>query len=328
MEPMVWTFNDVNVAYYELMNAFSMFSEWEETRNGRAQVMQAPVLIAHATPYRRVLFDPVRDANPFFHYMEAIWMLSGSATVAFPAKFARNIASYSDDGISLHGAYGWRWRMHFGKDQIDAVVQMLKKDPNTRRAVIAMWSPFVDLEVDSKDLPCNTHLYFRRTAGRLDMTVCNRSNDLVWGMLGANIVHFSILHEYVAACVGMDMGVYYQFTNNLHMYEGFNKKYHFTDDRWYNRPVVSAIRFGPETLSMDEAQRFVEDMGEVEFSDEWASPILVQNACPMMESWNAYKGGNIHRAIHLAGNIHDDDWSRACVMWLTRRIKNEEDKEG
>ena len=41
-------------------------------------------------------------------------------------------------------------------------------------------------QLKSKDVPCNTHAYFAINAeGSLDLTVCNRSNDLVWGCLGA-----------------------------------------------------------------------------------------------------------------------------------------------
>ena len=62
----------------------------------------------------------------------------------------------------------------------------------------------------SKDLPCNTHVYFSIRDGFLDMTVCNRSNDLIWGCCGANAVHMSYLQEYVAIMCGVDIGFYTQ----------------------------------------------------------------------------------------------------------------------
>src|SRR5512137_1214536 len=195
---MEFKFQDVNVAYCEMQIMKQQFADWEETRNGRALVFREPVLITHLHPERRVLFDPVRNANPFFHYMESIWMLAGSNSIRFPVKFARNLAQYSDDGHTFHGAYGHRWRYHFGFDQIETVIRELTNDHTTRRAVINMWDPEADLGEEGKDFPCNTHLYFRVKDDRLNMTVCNRSNDMVWGMLGANIVHFSVLLEYIA----------------------------------------------------------------------------------------------------------------------------------
>ena len=51
------------------------------------------------------------------------------------------------------------------------------------------------------------------------MTVCNRSNDLIWGCCGANAVHMSYLQEYVASMVNVKVGTYTQFTQNLHAYK-------------------------------------------------------------------------------------------------------------
>ena len=51
------------------------------------------------------------------------------------------------------------------------------------------------------------------------MTVCNRSNDMIWGAYGANAVHMSILMEYVAVAVNAPMGSYYQISDSFHIYE-------------------------------------------------------------------------------------------------------------
>ena len=313
---MNFTFHDINEAYCEMQQVAPHFGEWESTRNGKALVFIEPVLISHTNPERRVLFDSLRDANPFFHYMEAIWMLAGSDSVRFPAKFAKNILNYSDDGKYLHGAYGHRWRASFGVDQVEEVITMLSNDPNTRRAVIGMWNPGLDLNYEGKDLPCNTHIYFRNRSGTLDMTVCNRSNDLVWGCLGANAVHFSILQEYIANATKLRMGCYHQFTNNLHIYEGFTEKYSKAANRWYtmNSPI-QALRFSPHTFDLDEASDFVIEDG----AGEWASPILRMNAKPMLLSWESYKMGNKTNALLEANKIYDEDWRAACIMWLERR---------
>jgi len=319
MSTPAWQFYDVNEAYCELMTAQKHFTEWEDTRNGRARVFKTPVMVTHHAPWHRVLFDPKRDANPFFHYMEAIWMLAGAQNVDFPAKFASNIRQYSDDDVTLHGAYGYRWRGYFGIDQIQVVIGMLKDDPTTRRAVISMWAPNVDLGTSGLDLPCNTHIYFRVRDGRLCMTVCNRSNDLVWGMLGANIVHFSILQEYIAKATGLITGELVQFTNNLHIYEQHMKEgsFSFAPDRWYSSNTVKSISFGPETLYADEARRFVEGTQTRDFS----SPILNRNAIPMLEAWEKYKEHDITGAIIQCECIHDSDWRHGCQKWLQRRQK-------
>ena len=67
-----------------------------------------PVSTIYRNPTRRVLFDVVRDANPFFHLIEAMWVLAGSRRVELPRHFLDGIARYSDDGKVFHGAYSYR----------------------------------------------------------------------------------------------------------------------------------------------------------------------------------------------------------------------------
>jgi thymidylate synthase len=317
MTPLVVTYNDVNEAYCELQYTKKHYTIWEDTRNGAALAWQAPVMVCNASPYRRVLFDPVRNANPFFHYMEAIWMLAGSNDAHFLGRFSRQIKSYSDNGSIFHGAYGHRWRTHFGQDQLDSVIYQLIKNPHSRRVVLSMWDPRVDMESFSKDLPCNTHIYFRVVDRKLTMTVCNRSNDLVWGMMGANIVHMSILQEYVANAIGVEPGILYQFTNNLHVYKGWEDKWRDHWDHWYElNPMCRSHKFSPSTLDTVEAERFVLD--GIHTNVPYKSKILRDNAVPMFDAWLMYKADDLPMAKHIASRIYDDDWRRACVDWLTR----------
>lgn len=319
MLPLAMTFHDVNDAYWELMRSAPRFTQPEATRNGTAQVFQMPVLIEHAITYRKVLFDPVRDANPFFHYMECIWMLSGEQEIAFLEQFVPRMKTYSDDGITLNGAYGYRWRYHFEEDQIERVISMLQRDRYTRRAVLGMWDPSCDLDADSKDLPCNTHIYFRAWSNYLDMTVCNRSNDLVWGMLGANIVHMSALHEYITYAVGLQVGSLFQFTNNLHIYEDWVTKFTPFPSRWYyDNPSMNRWVFSPDTLDQVEAERFVNQQTDTD--EPYRCRIIRDNAEPMYLSHKAHKDGDDHLALHYADKIRDDDWRAACRAWIERRM--------
>jgi thymidylate synthase len=219
----------------------------EDSRDGVVLVSPVPVMTVYERPTERVLFSSVRDANPFFHLTEAIWMLCGRADARLLTNFVRTFDRFAEDDGLIHGAYGRRWRRHFilgehisphdGEahptyaDQLSMIVSLLRDNPNSRQVVLTMWDPEVDLGVAVKDRPCNTHVYFRvrrenETRGGeptyddyLDMTVCCRSNDIIMGAYGANAVHLSILQEFVAASVGVYVGRYYQFSNNYHMYQ-------------------------------------------------------------------------------------------------------------
>ena len=78
------------------------------SRNGPVIVAPGPVITTYTAPWQRVLFSKIRDANPFFHFFEALWMLAGRQDVKFLEQFTPRIREYSDNGSTLNGAYGYR----------------------------------------------------------------------------------------------------------------------------------------------------------------------------------------------------------------------------
>lgn len=195
-----------------------------DSRNGEVLRFARPVCLEYQNPQRRILDWEARDGNPFFHHWETMWMLAGREDVAPLLLFNKQILQYSDDGVILRGtAYGKRWRSHFGFDQLQRVIQRLRSMPEDRRAVLTMWDVH-DLEGDTQDFACNMQVIFttrpdpEKGGFILDMTVTNRSNDLIYGSMGSNLFHFSMLHEFVAVRTGHRLGTYYQISANLHVY--------------------------------------------------------------------------------------------------------------
>ena len=190
-----------------------------ESRNGPVLVHSDVMTITYTRPWQRVMFWPSRDCNPALHLYESLWMLRGRNDIAPLVRMAKQFNNYTDDGVTMHAAYGHRWRQHFGKDQLDIIVKRLRKDPTDRRCVLAMWDANADLDRDGKDLPCNTTATVQLGVdGKLNLSVFNRSNDLVWGLAGANAVQFATLQEYLARRIGCPIGVYNQITVNMHAY--------------------------------------------------------------------------------------------------------------
>lgn len=293
----------------------------EESRNGPVAVFPTPVLLTYAVPKERVLFSSVRNANPFFHFMEALWMLAGRDDLAFPVRFNSRFKEYSDDGVRLNGAYGFRWRKHFGRDQIELVIDELRRNPESRRVVMTMWS-VNDLGMGSKDLPCNTHIYFDCRGGELNMTVCNRSNDLIWGACGANAVHMSMLQEYIAFAIGKPVGVYRQFTNNLHIYtDVFNDDYleRLCMDLMDNDLYASAdVR--PAPMIRHDFADWNADLRKFMQNPQtdpalFYEPFFKFVVGPMKLAWDC-RGTD--EASSIACNIVAEDWRVACLEWLER----------
>ena len=304
------TYRNIQEMYNELMYTMHLFGKQAETRNGDVLSIEEPVLVRVTHPCERVLNDPIRHANPFFHVMEFVWMMAGESDVTWIEQFNGQMREYAEDNGHLHAAYGYRWREAFGIDQISVVIEMLRKDPDTRRAVIAMWSAQADLDVDAKDLPCNTHIYFRLLHGRLNMMVCNRSNDVVWGMTGANAVHMTFLQELVAQAIQVEVGEYQVVTMNAHVYLALP---HLDKMLVPPKGNASPLESTPLLSKGELYEEFLTECRDfVHKPEEMPNNFWLRNVAHPMRKWYL---GTSRNLIDL-NRILADDWRDACKKWL------------
>jgi len=294
----------------------------EASRAGEVMVMPCPVVTITKRPNERVLFSTERNANPFFHLFEAIWMLAGRDDAASLNGFIKDFGKrFGEEDGTIHGAYGHRWRVAFGFDQLNFVVEKMKRDSITRQCVLQMWdSTYIsdDLRGDWKDRPCNDLVLLANRKGRLDLSVICRSNDAIWGAHGANAVHFSILQEYLAARIGMLMGQMYQWSNNYHAYTNTLNLFG-VDDRYVNGDIRAMSMFNkPGAIDADIAmfmeQYQARDFGRVKYANHWFDSVLTM----AMHAHHLFKQGEIEKAIFLARQIEASDWRIACTEWLER----------
>lgn len=344
---------NVNQALFEGLSHIRALGKPQSSRNGLVLVAPTPVITTYSDPTARVLFSPMRNANPFFHLMESLWMLAGRHDLEFPRTFNKRFSEFSDDGKTLHGAYGYRWRKHFKMDQLPMIVEELTNRPQSRRAVLQMWDAPAEWAAmafnDAKDVPCNTQAYFSIRDDKLDMTVTCRSNDLWWGAYGANAVHFSVLQEYLAAWIGVPVGVYRQYSENFHLYpanlpvvpdatlletlELFSQdareadKYTEADSRHPYFPQVipslHPLRRVPLIKPTDKVEHFDKDLNYFLDSDGesayYNTAFFTTVAQPMYAAWKAYKMKTYYEAEAYAEQIKAGDWALACLEWLERK---------
>ncbi|MHA1293092.1 MAG: thymidylate synthase [Promethearchaeota archaeon] len=100
-------------------------------------------------------------------------------------------------------------------NQIDYVVEKLKKNPNTRRAQAITWRPYIDPY--SEDPPCLQRLFFRLKNNKLILQTSWRSRDLfkAWE---ANVNGMIRLQKSIANKLKVEIGEYVDFNNSLHIY--------------------------------------------------------------------------------------------------------------
>jgi thymidylate synthase len=352
-----YTFNNVNDAFRRLVSDIHLGllpTDVQPSRYGEVIRVTEPVMVTYRHPWECVLLNSSRDTPVYFLLYEALWMLAGRNDVAPLAYYNNRMTEFSDDGETFNGAYGYRWRFTFGKDrpspygagtvrtyydQLDLVVNHLRFKPESRRAVLNMWTVEDDLlKVDaSKDVCCNLNVCFdvEGCKGKphdvpryLNMTVFNRSNDLVWGMLGANAVHFAFLLAYLAGRLGLEVGRYRQITNNLHVYTKNWKPGEWLDDsvkeypkelRTSRTPLVK----NPEVFEA-ELRRIVDrfdggSSGREDYED-YKEPFFHTVVNPLLSAFRAYKRQEYDVALDLLEGVGDWAWREAGKGWVRRRL--------
>jgi thymidylate synthase len=305
------------------------FQEWDVKKNKfksrYGDVIRAPhpVTTLYRKPRERVLFHEERDCNPFFHLMESLWMLNGSRDVHWLMQFNKKMFDFSDDGEIYHGAYGYRWRKDFGFDQLEYVVKELKEQPESRRAVLQIWDCKKDLNKTSKDIPCNIMAIFDIVNDKLNISVLNRSNDMIWGAYGANVVQFSMLQEYIAGMLGKEVGVYYQISVNFHVYlETFEK---FKDMKGISEMDEYTMHDIKPYPLITQPAYFDNDL-QVFMDGDYKLPLFHNSffndvALPVFNAWQQHKNKKSHAAIETLDSCLAEDWRIACTNWIKRRIK-------
>lgn len=360
----------------------------ETSRAGNVLVAPTPVTTIYERPWERVLTSAVRDANPFFHLAEALWMLAGQRGGLFLDGFISNFSKrFGEPDGTIHDAYGHRWRVALGFDQLDHVVEVLKADPTSRQCVLQMWDATSetvrerdlgedkgmpgarvityedqgqdDLRGNWRGRPCNTHAYLRvrphykdlddatwdsPSGHALDITVCCRSNDIIWGAYGANAVHFSVLHEYLAARVGVRVGTYTQVSHNFHAYldvllrmAGGSSMRNLVDRLWSDRYYSgwsgrSLVPLVDHPTTFDHEVKYLlnlyESLGEGppdssahEQVGQLTNRFLAHTAWPALMAHRSYRAGPGMRGREWLARIEAPDWHDACEEWVNRRME-------
>lgn len=212
-------FNNANDAFVYLY--YYILSDGVDTNIGTKAIYNMGFIIHRPTD--REISISWRKWSKTYAEREWQWYLSKDRSVEELKKHAPIWDKmHSGDNI-VNSNYGWQWSRN---NQLDKCIEQLKKNPDTRQAWISI---FDGKEKDnySFDTPCTLAIGFDikpTIPTKLNMTVTMRSNDLVYGFCNDQYC-FSKLQELVAKELGLEVGTYYHFAHDLHIY-----KQHF--DLW------------------------------------------------------------------------------------------------
>ena len=156
-----------------------------------------------------------RKFNKDYAEYEWEWYLKGDRNANEIAERAKiwKLMMVPDTGGEVNSNYGYFWNYN---DQLDRVVADLKRNKETRRAIIVHYD-INELDRYQFDTPCNDVLNFYVKEGKLHLTVFARSIDLVFGFCNDQFT-FAKLMEKVSKETGYHVGEMHWLITNLHIY--------------------------------------------------------------------------------------------------------------
>ena len=227
-------------------------------------------------PGCNVVLNPVRKFSPWYAAAELLWYLSGESKIERVLAYAPQYSRFAEADNTAWGSYGSRLyggrslflkgvdelRLEHGEDpstlgllpptnQLEAVVEVLTRNPLSRQAVVVLWEasdlPHAIFQ-DRRDLPCTLSMQFlRRPRGSIEelhLIVTMRSQD-VWLGVPYDIWCFTSMQRIVADALGIHTGFYHHNVGSLHIYDRDREKC----EAAIRVPPVTAVTSDPPTYN-------------------------------------------------------------------------------
>ena len=147
---------------------------------------------------------------------ELLWFLQGDTNIRYLNDNGVTIwDEWADENGDLGPVYGRQWRDFGGVDQIQTLLDMIRKSPDSRRLIVSAWNP---PDVPQMALPpCHTMWQVRILGGKLHLQLYQRSADMFLGV-PFNIASYALLAVMLAHVTGYEPGDFIHSIGDAHIY--------------------------------------------------------------------------------------------------------------
>jgi len=249
---------------------------------------------------------------------EWLWYLSGTNDYSFinyyiPGKYEKE----TEDGKVVRSGYGERLMGFRGINQLDSVIELLKRKNTTRRAVIQLFDAS-DIEKDYVSIPCTCTLQFVVRGGRLHLYVNMRSNDAYFG-LPHDIFAFTMLQELIARSIGVEIGEYKHGAGSLHLYEDqVVSAQTYLGESWQATVAMPEMPSGDPWASVDKVrnvERQLREEGEADIAGCGLSEYW-KDLCRLLAAYRSAREANIEKLRVLREELNSPTYK----VFLEARI--------
>jgi len=182
---------------------------------------------------------------------ELLWFLQGDTNIKYLKDNGVSIwDEWADANGNLGPVYGYQWRSwptldgrHI--DQISNVINMIRKNPDSRRLIVSAWNV---ADIDNMKLPpCHAFFQFYVADGKLSCQLYQRSADVFLGV-PFNIASYALLTMMVAQVCGLQAGDFVHTLGDAHLYLNHIEQAHLQLSRDFRSLPV--MKINPEVKSI------------------------------------------------------------------------------
>ena len=199
---------------------------------------------------------------------ELLWFLKGDTNIKYLQDNGVKIwDGWADKNGDLGPVYGSQWR-NWNNDNIDQIsnlMEMIKKNPKSRRMIVSAWNPSVlpDTSISFDENikngkaalpPCHAFFQFYVANGKLSCQLYQRSADIFLGV-PFNIASYSLFTHMVAHVCKLKVGDFIHTFGDAHIYTN-----HFDQ-------VKLQLSRKPNKLPSLKIKRIVKDIFDFKYDD-------------------------------------------------------------
>jgi thymidylate synthase len=152
---------------------------------------------------------------------ELLWFIKGETNTKYLKDNGVSIwDEWADADGNLGPVYGYQWRSWPAPDgrhidQLSDVIEMIKKNPDSRRMIVSAWN-VADLSQMAL-MPCHAFFQFYVADGKLSCQLYQRSADMFLGV-PFNIASYALLTMMIAQVCGLEAGDFVHTFGDAHIY--------------------------------------------------------------------------------------------------------------
>ncbi|WP_020400050.1 thymidylate synthase [Kordiimonas gwangyangensis] len=193
---------------------------------------------------------------------ELLWFIAGDTNIKYLKDNGVSIwDEWADENGDLGPVYGHQWRSWptpDGRkvDQITALIEQIKNNPNSRRLIVSAWNV---ADVDDMALPpCHCLFQFYVANGKLSCQLYQRSADVFLGV-PFNIASYALLTHMMAQVCGLEAGDFVHTFGDAHLYSNHIEQTDLQLSReplplpklWLNPEITDLFAFTYDDIRID-----------------------------------------------------------------------------